>query len=132
MLGHGLILQLKSAATSAISPAAIRSKQMGDLDDLRHKRGGRHLDFAACDVGCCASNADRGHDTSALACLGFDFAPTSHRDTLLDGKAIGAPAKTGPRCHCPDEGGTSATRRGIFFDAERGRPHASIELAAIP
>src|SRR5436309_4348909 len=104
----------------------------GVLHGLRHKRGLRHLDFAACDVGRGTTNADRGHDTSALTRLRFDFASASHRDTLLDRKAIGRPAKIMLRCHDADEGGTGGARRGIFLDAERGRPHARIELAAIP
>src|SRR4029077_1397980 len=33
--------------------------------------------------------------------------------------------------HCPDEGCTSAACRGVFFDAQRGCPHTSIEFAAI-
>src|SRR6202034_3516715 len=98
----------------------------------RLKRKRRHLDLAACNVGCCAANADRGHDASALTRLRFDFASAPHRDTLLDRKAIRRPAKIGLRCHCPDEGGTSAACRGIFFDAQRGCAHASIEIAAIP
>src|SRR6202030_2241095 len=104
----------------------------GTLDGLRHKHGRRNLDFAASDVGRGTTNADRGHDASALTRLRFDFASAPHRDTLLDRKAIGHPAKIGLRCHCPDERGTSAACRRIFFDAQRGCPHASIELAAIP
>src|SRR6266581_7574755 len=104
----------------------------GALDGLRHKRGRRHLDFAACDVGRGTTNADRGHDASALTRLRFDFASASHRDTLLDRKAIGRPAKIMLRGHDADEGGTGGARSGIFLDAERGRPHARIELAAIP
>ena len=92
----------------------------GTLDGLRHKRGRRHLDFAACDVGRGATNADRGYDASALTRLRVDFASAPHRDTLLDRKAIGRPAKIGLRCHCPDQGGTSCARRGIFFDAQSG------------
>src|SRR5580658_635471 len=99
---------------------------------LRHKRKWRHLDFAACDVGRGTTNADGGHGVSALTRLRFYFASAPHRDSLLDRKAIRHPAKIRLRCHCPDEGGTSAACRGIFFDAQRGGPHASIELAAIP
>src|SRR5436190_14416790 len=77
------------------------------LGALRHKRGPRHVDFAACDVGCCTTNNDRGHHVVALTRLRFDFASAPHRDALLDRKAIGRPAKIGLRCHCPDEGGTS-------------------------
>src|SRR5260221_8659254 len=102
------------------------------LDGLRHKRGRRHLDFAACDVGRGTANADRGHDASTLTRFRFDSAPAPHQDTLLDRKAIGRPAKNMLRCYGPDEGGTSAACRGIFFDAQRGCPHTSIELAAIP
>src|SRR5580704_5083422 len=102
------------------------------LSGLRHKRKRRHLDLSACDVGCCAANADRGHYVVALPRFRFDIASAPHRDALLDRKAIGHPAKIGLRGHCPDEGGTSAACRGIFFDAQRGCPHASIELAAIP
>src|SRR5437588_7533795 len=102
------------------------------LRELRLKRKRRHLDLAACDVGCCAAYADRGHHAVALARLRFDFASAPHCDALLDRKAIGHPAKIGLRCHGPDEGCTSAACRGIFFDAQRGCPHASIELAAIP
>src|SRR5438552_8643521 len=98
---------------------------------LRHKRKRRHLDLAACDVGCCAANADRGHDASALTRLRFDLASAPHRDTLLNRKAIGHPAQIMLRCHGADEGGTSAACRGIFFDAQRGCAHASIEPAAI-
>src|SRR5436190_13876153 len=104
----------------------------GTLDGLRHNRGLRHLDFAACDVGRGTTNADRGHNASAPTRLRFDFASAPHRDTLLDRKAIDRPAKIGLRCHCPDEAGTSSACRRIFFDAQRGSPHASIELAAIP
>src|SRR5207237_10139607 len=85
----------------------------GALDGLRHQRGRRHLDFAACDVGRGATNADRGHDVSTLTSLRFNFAWTPHRDTLLDRKVIGRSAKIMLRCHGPDEGGTSAARRGI-------------------
>src|SRR5262245_40525882 len=35
------------------------------------------------------------------------------------------------RRHGADESGAGAARRGICFDAQRGCPHASIELAAI-
>src|SRR5271165_7039517 len=97
------------------------------LGALRLKRKRRHLDFAACDVSRGTTNADRGHDASALTRLRFDFASAPHRDALLDRKAIGHPAKIALRCHCPDEGGTSAACRGIFFDAQRGCAHASIE-----
>ena len=38
----------------------------GTLDGLRQKRGRRHLDFAASYVGRGTTNADRGHDVSAL------------------------------------------------------------------
>src|SRR4029077_1322424 len=92
----------------------------------------RHLDFAACDVGRGTANADRGHDASTLTRFRFDSATAPHQDTLLDRKAIGRPAKIMLRCYGPDEGGTSAACRGIFFDAQRGCPHTSIELAAIP
>src|SRR5262249_50864834 len=102
-----------------------------ELFQLRHKRGRRNLDFAAGDVGRGTPNADRGHDASALTRLRVDFASAAHRDALLDRKAIGRPAKTMLRCHGADEGGTGAARRGIFFNTQRGCPHASIELAAI-
>src|SRR6266851_1846706 len=78
------------------------------------------------------TSADGGHHAVALARLRFDFASAPHRDALLDRKAIGRPAKIGLRCHCSDEAGTSGACRGIFFDAQRGCPHASIELAVIP
>src|SRR5271154_3223768 len=104
----------------------------GTLDRSRHKRGRRHLDLAACDVGRGTSNADRGHDASALTRLRFDFASAPHRDTLLDRKAIERPSKIMLRCHGADEGGTGAARRGILFDAQRGCAHASIEVAAVP
>src|ERR1700719_2461373 len=104
----------------------------GTLDGLRHKHGRRNLDFAASDVGRGTTNADRGHDASALTRLRFDFASAPHRDALLDRKAIGRTAKILLRCHGADEGGTGAARRGIFFDAQRGSPHARIDLAAIP
>src|SRR5579864_25726 len=83
----------------------------GALDGLRDKRGLRHLDFAACDVGRGTTNADRGHNASALTRLRFNFASTPHRDTLLDREVIGRPAKIGLRCHCPDEAGTSGACR---------------------
>jgi len=54
------------------------------LRRLRHKRGRRYLDFAACDVGRGTTNADRGHDVPALASLGFNFASAAHQDALLD------------------------------------------------
>src|SRR5579864_7647536 len=79
-----------------------------------------------------ASNADRGNNASALPRLRFDFASPPHRDTLLDRKAIGRPAKIVLRCHGAREGGTGGARSGIFFDAQRGCKHASIYLAAIP
>src|SRR5438132_839476 len=85
------------------------------VDGLRHQRGRRHLDFAACDVGRCATNADRGHDASALMGLRFNFAWTPHRDTLLDRKVIGRPAKIMLRCHGANEGGTGAARRGTYI-----------------
>src|ERR1700685_804372 len=93
-----------------------------------HKRKRRHIYLSACDVGCCAANADRGHDAFALTRLRFDFASAPHRDALLDRKAICRPTKIGPRCHGADEVGTRAACRGIFFDAKRGSAHASIEL----
>src|SRR5215469_4470968 len=71
----------------------------GALDGLRHKRGRRHLDFAACNVGRGTSNADRGHGASALTRLRFDFAAAPHRDALFDRKAIDHPAKIRLRCH---------------------------------
>src|SRR5437763_9542793 len=46
------------------------------VDGLRHQRGRRHIDFAACDVGRCTTNAHRGHDAPALASLRFNFAST--------------------------------------------------------
>src|SRR5436190_493208 len=103
----------------------------GALRGLRHQRGRRHLDFAACDVGRGTTNADRGHDIPTLTSLRFNLASTPHGDTLLDRKTIVRPGKIGLRCHCPDEGGTSGACRGILLDAQRGCPHASIELAAI-
>src|SRR5712671_3512170 len=87
----------------------------GTPEGLRHKRGRRNLDFAASDVGRGTTNADRGHDASALTRLRFDFASAPHRDTLLDRKAIGRPAKIMLRGHGADEGGTGAARRGILF-----------------
>src|ERR1700685_4337836 len=91
-----------------------------------HKRKRRHFDLAACDVGCCAANADRGHYAVALARSRFDITSAPHRDALLNRKAIGRPAKIMLRCHGADEGGTSAACRWIFFDAKRGCAHASI------
>src|SRR5437870_12786494 len=75
------------------------------LRELRLKRKRRHIDLAACDVRCCAANADRGHDASTLTRLRFDFASAPHQDALLDRKAIGHPAKIALRCHCPDDAG---------------------------
>src|ERR1700676_1295968 len=133
--------QLASSACAIALPASaparigaensIRSIFFSLLDDLRHKRGRRHLDFPAGDADRGATNTDRGHDASALTRLRFDFASAPHRNTLLDRKAIGRPVKIMLRCHDADEGGTGAARRGIFFDAKRGCPHACIELAAI-
>src|SRR5258706_1125003 len=77
------------------------------------------------------SNADRGHHAVAHARFRFDFAWAPHRDALQDRKAIGRADKIRLRCHRSNEGGTSAPRRGIFFDAQRGCPHASIERAAV-
>src|SRR6266853_6961163 len=82
----------------------------------RHKRGRRHVDFATCDVGRGATHADRGHNAVALTRLRFDLASAPPRDTLLERKKIGRPAKIGLRCHGADAGGTGAARRGIFFD----------------
>jgi hypothetical protein len=56
----------------------------GTLEGLRHKRERRNLDFAAGDVGCGTTNADRGHDASALTRVRFHFASAPHQDTLLD------------------------------------------------
>src|SRR5689334_8572938 len=39
---------------------------MGTLEGIRHERERRHLDFGAGDVGRGTTNADRGHDASAL------------------------------------------------------------------
>src|SRR5512143_2825434 len=49
---------------------------------VRHKRGRRNLDFAASDVGRGTTNADRGHDASALTRLRFHFASEPHQDAL--------------------------------------------------
>ena len=73
-------------------PATAR----GTLDGLRHKHERRNLDFAASYVGRGTTNADRGHDASALTCLRFHFASAPHQDALLDRKAIGRPAKIMP------------------------------------
>ena len=67
----------------------------GTRDGLRDKRGRGHLELAACDVGRGATLADRGHNAVALTHLCFDFASALHRDTLLDGKTGGRPAKSG-------------------------------------
>jgi hypothetical protein len=67
----------------------------GTLDGRRDKRGRRHLEFVACDVGRGATHADRGHNAIALTSLCFDFASAPHRDTLLDRKTVGRPAKIG-------------------------------------
>ena len=66
---------------------------VGELIQLRHKRERRNLDFTAGDVGRGTTNADRGHDASALTRLRFHFASAAHQDALLDRKAIGRPAK---------------------------------------
>src|SRR6516162_2940044 len=50
----------------------------GALDGLRHERGRRHVDLAACDVGRGTSDADGGHNASALTRLCFDFAAAPH------------------------------------------------------
>ena len=67
----------------------------GTRDGLRDKRGRGHLELAACDVGRGATHADRGHNAVALTHLCFDFASAPHRDTLLDRKTVGRPAKSG-------------------------------------
>ena len=56
----------------------------GTLDGLRQKRGRQNLDFAASYVGRRTTNADRGHDVSALTRLRFDLASAPHQDALLD------------------------------------------------
>src|SRR5512146_3516046 len=84
----------------------LASAHVGAFDGLRHERRRRYLDFAACDVGRGTTNADRGHDASALTRLGFDFASAPHRDTLLDRKAIGRPPRITLRGPPAAHGGT--------------------------
>src|SRR5437660_12871744 len=117
------MVQWKPLASTSWSLIAAGLHPWGSLDGLRHQRGRRHLDFAACDVGRGATNADRGHDASALARLGFDFAAAPYRDALLHRKAIGLPAKIRLRCDCPDEAGTRGACRELLFLAEAWSRH---------
>ena len=70
-----------------LSVAIVRVGQLGVLE--RDERGLRHLDFAACDVGRGATDADRGHNAVALTRLCFDFAsapPSRHLAGSKDGR----------------------------------------------
>src|SRR6266436_4083678 len=73
---------------------SLRFTRMRATRRSMQKRGRRQVDFAAGDVGRGTTNADRGHDASALTRLRFHFASAPHHNTLLDRKAIGRPDKS--------------------------------------
>ena len=73
MIGRLVQFESCSWVRSKGCETGTRDRQ-GTLDGLRHKRERRNLDFAASDVGRRTTNADRGHDASALTRLRFDLA----------------------------------------------------------
>jgi hypothetical protein len=75
------------ALRAAAGPKSFTGSRVSD--GLSHKRGRRHLDLSARDVGCCAANAERGHHVVALPSFGFDMASAPHGDALLNRKAVG-------------------------------------------
>src|SRR5579859_7159260 len=70
-----LLVLSKAFAPETSVPTAIKTAAffISILLSLRLKHKRRHLDLAACNVSCCAANADRGQHAVALARCRLDI-----------------------------------------------------------